>query len=228
MTYFGNQATACGESGFSNSDFIVAINRPQWKNNLCHRNICIKYQGKTAVAKVIDECAPCPFGAIDASKGLFGHFDALSKGELYGVEWDFCDGNGGAELTTTTTSSSARQSSATTITTASTTIAANSTTTTSTSAAAPVSSSVALPSQNAQSSGELDPNYPAVEDRRACYREGGAVLDRRDEIFADVPIVARFNGYPMSDDDLRKRGIVPGVDEVLEKRLKKKRSESEL
>ncbi|KAI8800042.1 hypothetical protein BJ742DRAFT_668350, partial [Cladochytrium replicatum] len=53
----------------------------------CHKYICISYGGKSARAKVIDQCATCPSGAIDGSQGLFSHFASIDAGVLNGVQW---------------------------------------------------------------------------------------------------------------------------------------------
>ncbi|KAH9946268.1 uncharacterized protein BXZ73DRAFT_95770 [Epithele typhae] len=70
FTYFAVGQNACG-SYDQNSDFIVALNTYQWDGGSnCYAAITIAYNGKSAHAKITDECMGCPYGAIDLSPGL--------------------------------------------------------------------------------------------------------------------------------------------------------------
>ncbi|KAJ8495048.1 hypothetical protein ONZ45_g13018 [Pleurotus djamor] len=87
-----------GSCGWFNkeSDFIVALNAAQYGSGypgpFCGKTITITCNGKSAVAKIADECPGCPVNGLDFSKGLFEYFADLGAGVLYG-EWFFSDGS---------------------------------------------------------------------------------------------------------------------------------------
>ncbi|KAI0738070.1 hypothetical protein C8Q80DRAFT_1293786 [Daedaleopsis nitida] len=69
FTFFGVGQNACG-SFDHDGDFIVALNTHQWDDGShCYAPITVSYQGKSANAKITDECEECPYGAIDLSPG---------------------------------------------------------------------------------------------------------------------------------------------------------------
>ncbi|KAI0738069.1 hypothetical protein C8Q80DRAFT_1114281 [Daedaleopsis nitida] len=94
FTVFTTGVDACG--GFDHDDdFIVAIGKQQWDGGShCYAPITITYQGKTANAKITDECGDCPYGAIDLSPSLFVHLvpGGIQEGEVYG-SWNFVGAN---------------------------------------------------------------------------------------------------------------------------------------
>ncbi|TFK90438.1 hypothetical protein K466DRAFT_563550 [Polyporus arcularius HHB13444] len=104
FTYFPPGTNACG--GFDHeNDFIVALNTHQWDGGShCFEEITVEYQGKTAQAKITDECMECPFGAIDFSPGLFKYMVPGGEGQgvAYG-SWNFGAADPGPTSTSTTT-----------------------------------------------------------------------------------------------------------------------------
>ncbi|KAI1787905.1 hypothetical protein LXA43DRAFT_676329 [Ganoderma leucocontextum] len=93
FTYFSVGQNACG-SFDHDSDFIVALNTHQWDGGShCYEKITVTYQGKSAQAKITDECEECPYAAIDFSPGLFQYLvpGGLNAGEVYG-SWVFGGG----------------------------------------------------------------------------------------------------------------------------------------
>ncbi|TFK42954.1 hypothetical protein BDQ12DRAFT_677080 [Crucibulum laeve] len=95
---------ACGQHNTEN-DFIVAMNTPQYGSGYpgpnCFKTITMTYGGKTATAKVMDQCPGCPWGGLDLSRGLFRYFASEDAGIIYG-EWSFNSDGGGGDGTPTT------------------------------------------------------------------------------------------------------------------------------
>jgi len=64
--------------GSVESDFIVALNTAQYGGGYpgpnCFKSITISYGGKTAQAKVMDQCPSCGYGDLDLSRSLFNYF----------------------------------------------------------------------------------------------------------------------------------------------------------
>ncbi|TFK42952.1 RlpA-like double-psi beta-barrel-protein domain-containing protein-containing protein [Crucibulum laeve] len=90
---------ACGKTN-SASDFIVALNIPQWDGGShCFDTITISYKGKSTQAQIVDQCPGCPFGGLDFSRGLFDFFASESEGIIFG-SWNF--GGSSAPPATTT------------------------------------------------------------------------------------------------------------------------------
>ncbi|TFK41690.1 hypothetical protein BDQ12DRAFT_678348 [Crucibulum laeve] len=87
-----------GACGIQNSDdsYTVAINSPQYGGGSpgpnCFKSITISYNGKTAIATIMDECLGCPYGGLDLTPGLFRFFEPHLD-IVYG-EWWFNDGTG--------------------------------------------------------------------------------------------------------------------------------------
>ncbi|KAH9952198.1 RlpA-like double-psi beta-barrel-protein domain-containing protein-containing protein [Amylocystis lapponica] len=91
FTYYEAGQNACG-SFDQDSDFIVALNTDQFNGgSYCYQEITIEYNGKTAQAKITDECMGCTYGQLDFSRGLFDYFSSESAGVIYGT-WNFGDG----------------------------------------------------------------------------------------------------------------------------------------
>ena len=74
---------ACGQYS-SDSDFIVALNAPQYGSGYpgpeCFKQIQISANGKTATATIMDLCPGCGYGDLDMSPALFNHFADPSVG----------------------------------------------------------------------------------------------------------------------------------------------------
>jgi len=84
FTFYDAGLGACGQTN-SNSDFIVALNAPQFASgSYCFQTITIIANGKTATAQITDECMGCGYGALDFSRGLFDYFASESVGVLTG------------------------------------------------------------------------------------------------------------------------------------------------
>ncbi|KAF8871356.1 hypothetical protein BD779DRAFT_473418 [Infundibulicybe gibba] len=88
----GGSIGACGEI-IHNSDFIVALNTPQYqastppgsfRSTLCDQSITITVNGKTATARIMDECPFCPNDGLDLTPALFSFFAPLSSGLVIG------------------------------------------------------------------------------------------------------------------------------------------------
>ncbi|KAF9533461.1 hypothetical protein CPB83DRAFT_757582 [Crepidotus variabilis] len=82
-----NCSGACGQ-WTPPADFVVALNRPQFGQGYpaanCFKTITMNYNGKTATAKIVDECPECPWGALDLSRSLFTYFAPEEVGIIYG------------------------------------------------------------------------------------------------------------------------------------------------
>ncbi|KAJ7706145.1 RlpA-like double-psi beta-barrel-protein domain-containing protein-containing protein [Mycena rosella] len=143
---------ACGGTN-SDSEYVVALNVPQWNNGAnCNKEITITYNGKTANAKIVDECMSCPDGGLDFSTSLFNFFEDPDVGIIHG-DWSFVGSQPIATTqdTITTTSHTTSHSSTTTSTKTKTT--ARPTTKSSSSASSTATSSSAAtptPSQGPQ------------------------------------------------------------------------------
>ncbi|KAE8219612.1 hypothetical protein CF319_g6721 [Tilletia indica] len=103
-TWFNVEENEVDCGGFyKHTDFVVALNQPQYGNldarsPYCNRYIEITANGKTATAKVVDACpessGACHFGSLDMSIGLFQFFDSLDKGVI-DIKWSLKDGSDG-------------------------------------------------------------------------------------------------------------------------------------
>lgn len=94
ITFYDAGLGACGGTN-KNSDFIVALNRPQFGSGSdCYKTITITVNGKSHAATIVDECEGCPFGGLDMSPALFDYFASASAGIIYG-DWEFDGGGGG-------------------------------------------------------------------------------------------------------------------------------------
>ncbi|KAF9015219.1 hypothetical protein BDQ17DRAFT_1403917 [Cyathus striatus] len=88
FTWFNTGLGACGGTN-SASDFIVAINKPQWDGGShCYETVTLTYNGKSAQAQIVDECMGCPPNALDLSVGLFRFLVGPSQDEVMG-DWSF-------------------------------------------------------------------------------------------------------------------------------------------
>ncbi|KAJ9104148.1 hypothetical protein QFC19_004132 [Naganishia cerealis] len=93
-TYYATGLGACGEVS-SDSDFIVALNTPQFGGGYpgpnCFKQIQISANGKTAMATIMDQCPGCGYGDLDMSPSLFNHFADPAVG-VFQMSWDFAGG----------------------------------------------------------------------------------------------------------------------------------------
>jgi hypothetical protein len=65
---------ACG-AWHKDSEWVVALPMVQWDGGShCGEQVYITYNGMSATATIVDECEDCPWGALDFSGSLFGHF----------------------------------------------------------------------------------------------------------------------------------------------------------
>ena len=69
------------------SDFIVALNTAQYGGGYpgpnCFKSITISYGGKTAQAKIMDQCPSCGYGDLDLSRSLFNYFSVSHLHSIY-------------------------------------------------------------------------------------------------------------------------------------------------
>ncbi|KAJ7176308.1 RlpA-like double-psi beta-barrel-protein domain-containing protein-containing protein [Mycena crocata] len=90
---------ACGTWN-KNSEYVVALTQTMWNGGAnCFKEVHITVDGKSATAKIVDECMECPYGALDFSQSLFGHFVGGEQnneevGYIYG-DWSYGGGGGG-------------------------------------------------------------------------------------------------------------------------------------
>ncbi|KAJ7110188.1 RlpA-like double-psi beta-barrel-protein domain-containing protein-containing protein [Mycena epipterygia] len=85
LTGFFPTSGACGGTN-SDSDFVVALNVPQWNNGAnCYKEITITYNGKTTNAQIVDECEHCPYEGLDFSPSLFSFFESTDVGIIHGA-----------------------------------------------------------------------------------------------------------------------------------------------
>ncbi|KAE9964261.1 hypothetical protein BLS_008504 [Venturia inaequalis] len=98
MTYYDVSVglTSCGLTG-SNSDFLVAMNKPDMANGVnpnnnpnCNKYINIYYNGAGPfLGKVVDTCPECVSGAIDVTDSLFKAVAPSGDGRVHGVSWSW-------------------------------------------------------------------------------------------------------------------------------------------
>ncbi|KDQ19350.1 hypothetical protein BOTBODRAFT_51776 [Botryobasidium botryosum FD-172 SS1] len=91
-TFYGAGSGACG-SVSSPDDYIVAISQAQYGassavSNYCYKTVTITHNGKTAQAKVVDDCEGCGFGDLDMSKALFTFFESPDVGR-FPIKWSY-------------------------------------------------------------------------------------------------------------------------------------------
>ncbi|WVQ84225.1 hypothetical protein IAT38_006376 [Cryptococcus sp. DSM 104549] len=85
---------ACGWDN-TDSDYVVALNRPQYKANSgtnCGQWVVITntQNGRTANAYVADECPECKDGSLDMSPALFGDLnDGDYDAGVFPISWHF-------------------------------------------------------------------------------------------------------------------------------------------
>ncbi|KAJ7899467.1 hypothetical protein B0H14DRAFT_2673503, partial [Mycena olivaceomarginata] len=85
---------ACTGINHLDSDFYVAMGTDQFKEGCCGRQLNISYNGRSAVATCVDECATCPqWGQLDLTKGLFEFFVGDPGIGLFYGSWSYIDGD---------------------------------------------------------------------------------------------------------------------------------------
>ncbi|KAI0003220.1 hypothetical protein BJV74DRAFT_812299 [Russula compacta] len=97
--------TACGGS-YGPNDWVVALDAAQFGSSYpspyCGAAVTLTYNGKTANAIVVDECAGCYPTSLDCTEGLFQYLTGgLGAGRVQG-EWSFGGGNAAPSPTSTT------------------------------------------------------------------------------------------------------------------------------
>ncbi|KAJ7092317.1 hypothetical protein B0H15DRAFT_1021065 [Mycena belliarum] len=100
MTWYPTNtgADACTGKNHQDSDWYVAMGYDQFGDGsgCCGRKLRINYNGKSAVATCVDECASCPeWGSIDLTKGLFTYLTGDPGIGLIRASWSYVDGNDG-------------------------------------------------------------------------------------------------------------------------------------
>ncbi|KAI3484163.1 hypothetical protein L1887_52869 [Cichorium endivia] len=95
-TYYAAGLGACGWTN-SGSDFIVAMNAPEWAGGAhCGQTVTItnNKNGNTQTAQVADLCPGCSWGSLDMSTSLFS---ALNNGNMddgvFPISWSFGSGS---------------------------------------------------------------------------------------------------------------------------------------
>ncbi|KAN0062931.1 hypothetical protein ACQY0O_004752 [Thecaphora frezii] len=95
-TFFTPGLGACGQTN-SETDSIVAVSKDVFEkfspngnpnhNHLCNLNVKIHFNGKTANAKITDECPTCPETSLDLSPTVFNQLEDPDKGVMSGMHW---------------------------------------------------------------------------------------------------------------------------------------------
>ncbi|PWZ03202.1 barwin-like endoglucanase [Testicularia cyperi] len=95
-TYYAAGLGACGWTN-SGSDFIVAMNAPEWAGGShCGQTVTItnNKNGNSQSAQVVDLCPGCSYGSLDMSTSLFS---ALNNGNMddgvFPISWSFGSGS---------------------------------------------------------------------------------------------------------------------------------------
>ncbi|KAJ1034430.1 hypothetical protein NDA18_001291 [Ustilago nuda] len=95
-TYYAAGLGACGWVN-SGSDFIVAMNAPEWAGgSRCGQTVTITNHknGNTQSAQIADLCPGCSYGSLDMSTSLFA---ALNNGNMddgvFPISWSFGSGS---------------------------------------------------------------------------------------------------------------------------------------
>ncbi|KAJ7738498.1 RlpA-like double-psi beta-barrel-protein domain-containing protein-containing protein [Mycena maculata] len=146
FTFYAAGLGACGTTNTA-SDFIVALNSPQYGNGEhCYEMIEITYDGKSTQAQIVDECPGCPWGALDFSTGLFDYFASESLGVIYG-SWVFSGTNTTTQQTPGPTTMSSQSSKAS---------ANTDSLTSSPTASQPTTTSTPTPTSTSGSAGQLE------------------------------------------------------------------------
>ncbi|KAI5452450.1 hypothetical protein NCC49_000613 [Naganishia albida] len=94
-TFYNIGLGACGELSHE-PEWIVALNSAQYNSMgggypnpaVCGKEIEIHAFGKTAIARVMDECPTCGWGELDFSRSLFNHLASESDG-VFNMEWSW-------------------------------------------------------------------------------------------------------------------------------------------
>ncbi|KAF8478923.1 RlpA-like double-psi beta-barrel-protein domain-containing protein-containing protein [Russula ochroleuca] len=94
MTYYEITVgpVACEGGHYSDSDFVVALNHPQFgdgagTSSYCGQIITISYEGKSAQATIVDECMGCPYGGLDLTPGLFSYLAGGTSQGVIQADW---------------------------------------------------------------------------------------------------------------------------------------------
>ncbi|KAG9300489.1 hypothetical protein G9A89_010116 [Geosiphon pyriformis] len=100
-TYYNTGLGACGLVS-QDSDYIAALNHPQWgnppnpnQNPICGKLATVTGPKGTVTVKVLDLCPECLWGSLDLSPAAFNQIADQSQGRVH-ITWDWADGGGGA------------------------------------------------------------------------------------------------------------------------------------
>ncbi|KAJ7181691.1 RlpA-like double-psi beta-barrel-protein domain-containing protein-containing protein [Mycena crocata] len=150
---------ACGSTA-ATSDFVVAMNVPQWNAGAnCYKEITIAYNGKTTNAEITDECMHCPYGGLDLNRALFDFFEDTDVGIIHG-SWSFAGDATTTQKQTTSTSTTSHTSTSSSTT---STTKETSTTPTTTATTKISSSSAAIAASATESTAAATPT-PSTQD----------------------------------------------------------------
>jgi hypothetical protein len=82
----------CTGTSHKATDFVVALKQllcGSDGNGHCGQKVQVNYQGKSAIATVVDCCATCPqTNQLDLTQGLFSHFTDIDEGVFF-ADWSF-------------------------------------------------------------------------------------------------------------------------------------------
>ncbi|KAK1925923.1 RlpA-like double-psi beta-barrel-protein domain-containing protein-containing protein, partial [Papiliotrema laurentii] len=90
-TYYAVGLGACGWTN-SDSEYVVAMNAPQYSSGTCGQNIQITNPstGKTQTAKIVDLCPGCSNGDLDMSPTLFSYLnDGNMDAGVFQMTWSY-------------------------------------------------------------------------------------------------------------------------------------------
>ncbi|KAI0328409.1 hypothetical protein GY45DRAFT_1338190 [Cubamyces sp. BRFM 1775] len=69
--YASSELNSCG-SVDHDTDFSVHIDSDEWDGGAhCNQTVTVQYGGKSASAKITDQCPGCPLGGLDLTVELF-------------------------------------------------------------------------------------------------------------------------------------------------------------
>ncbi|CAG8577956.1 4394_t:CDS:2 [Ambispora leptoticha] len=102
-TYYNPSLGSCGQEN-SDSDFICALNKPQWgnpsnpnANPLCGKKIIVHGPLGSVTVTVQDSCPNCGFGDLDLTLAAFNKIGDSNAG-FVPITWDWADESGDQPL----------------------------------------------------------------------------------------------------------------------------------
>ncbi|CAG8552784.1 7110_t:CDS:1 [Ambispora gerdemannii] len=99
-TFYNPDIGSCGQKN-SDTDFICALNKPQWgnpsnpnANPFCGKKLIVYGPLGSVIVTVQDSCPHCGFGDLDLTPVAFNKIGDPNAG-FVSMTWDWIDGSGG-------------------------------------------------------------------------------------------------------------------------------------